>query len=352
MSPIIRTQEEIGKSIPDIAVAIVKRVFSRTTLVVLLLAGLVFYLGSQKNFGWPQYVQLALDGLRGGTIYALIALGFVTVFNVTGVINFAQGAFVMLGAMTAVTINDSAGMLPAAPRLIVAIVGAILLTTLVGMVVERLAIYPARGATPLTLIIITVGVFIVLQGIALLLWGTKSYVLPAFTTLEQQDKTIRLASIIIKAQSFWIWGATAVTVAGLYYFFERTMWGTALRACSVNRHAARLMGIRPSRMALLSFALAAALGAVGGIVLAPATRPSYDMGLILGLKGFVAAAVGGLVNPAAAVLGGLMLGTTENVAAGVTRAGFKDIFAFIILIVILLLRPHGLLGGRQPEEKV
>jgi len=352
MNSVVRIQEEIGKSIPDVVAAIVKRVFSRTTLIVLLLIGLVIYLGSQKNFGLPQYAQLALDGLRGGTIYALIALGFVTVFNVTGVINFAQGAFVMLGAMIAVTINNSAGMLPAAPRLLLAITGAILLTTLVGMAVERLAIYPARNATPLTLIIITVGVFIVLQGVALMLWGTQSYVLPAFTTLEQQDKTLRLASIIIKAQSFWIWGVTAITLAGLYYFFEHTMWGTALRACSVNRRAARLMGIRPSRMALLSFALAAALGAVGGIVLAPATRPSYDMGLILGLKGFVAATVGGLVNPAAAVLGGLMLGTIENVAAGVTRAGFKDIFAFIILIVILLLRPHGLLSGRQSEEKV
>ena len=352
MNSVVSNQEKTGNPISQLAAALARRVFSRTTLVVLLLAALVVYLGSQKNFGWPQYLQLALDGLRGGTIYALIALGFVTVFSVTGVINFAQGAFVMLGAMFAVTINDSAGMLPPAPRLIVAIAGAILLTTLVGIAVERLAIYPARNATPLTLIIITVGVFIVLQGIALLLWGTKSYVLPAFTTLEQQDKTIRLASIIIKSQSFWIWGATALTVVGLYYFFERTMWGTALRACSVNRQAARLMGIRPSRMALLSFALAAALGAVGGIVLAPATRPSYDMGLILGLKGFVAATVGGLVNPAAAVIGGLMLGTIENVAAGVTRAGFKDIFAFIILIVVLLLRPHGILSDRQTEEKV
>lgn len=352
MNSVVRKQEEIGKPRLQMAAALVRRVFSRTTLMVLLLAVFVVYLGSQKNFGWPQYLQLALDGLRGGTIYALVGLGFVTVFNVTGIINFAQGAFVMLGAMIAVTINNSAGMLPGAPRLLVAIAGAIILTTLVGIAVERLAIYPARNATPLTLIIITVGVFIVLQGIALLLWGTQSYVLPAFTTLEQQDKTIRLASIIIKAQSFWIWGVTAITVAGLYYFFEHTMWGTALRACSVNRHAARLMGIRPSRMTLLSFALAAALGAVGGIVLAPATRPSYDMGLIIGLKGFVAATLGGLVNPAAAVLGGLMLGTIENVAAGVTRAGFKDIFAFIILIVILLVRPHGILSGRQPEEKV
>ena len=332
--------------------AVGRRLLTPTMVVLLLLLLLVLYLGNQKHFGWQQYLQLALDGLRGGTIYALIALGFVTVFNVTGVINFAQGAFVMLGAMIAVTINDSALALSPAPKLVLAVVGAVLITTLVGVLVERLTIYPARRSTPLTLIIITVGVYIVLQGIALLIWGTSSYVLPAFSTLQQQDETIRFGAIIIKAQSFWIWGATAVVLAILYHFFERTMWGAALRACAVNRQAARLMGISPSRMSLLSFALAAALGAIGGIVLAPATRPSYDMGLILGLKGFVAATVGGLINAPAAVLGGIMLGMIENVGAGVTRAGFRDIFAFIILIFILLFRPHGLLSQQQSVEKV
>jgi branched-chain amino acid transport system permease protein len=130
------------------------------------------------------------------------------------------------------------------------------------------------------------------------------------------------------------------------------MWGKALRACSVNRQAARLMGISPSRMSVLSFALAAALGAIGGIVLAPATRPIYDMGLVLGLKGFVAAIMGGLVNAPAAVLGGILLGMIENVGAGVTRAGIKDIFAFIILILVLLFKPNGILSREQSVEKV
>lgn len=321
--------------------------------ILLLLLGTALYLGNQKNLGPAQYAQLALDGLRGGTIYALIALGFVTVFNVTGIINFAQGAFVMLGAMVAVTINNwEALVLPAGPKLALAILGAILLTTLVGMAVERLTIFPARRAEPLTLIIITVGVYIALQGIAHWIWGTSSYTLPAFTTLEQRDTTIRLGTIILKGQSFWIWGVTAVVMALLYWFFEKTIWGMGLRACSVNRRAARLMGISPNRMSLLSFALAAALGAVGGIVLAPATRPVYDMGLSLGLKGFVAAIMGGLVNPAAAVVGGVMLGMIENVGAGVTRAGMKDIYAFIILIAVLLFRPHGIFSRRQAVEKV
>lgn len=317
-----------------------------------LLLAATLYLGSQKNFGWQQYLQLALDGLRGGTIYALIALGFVTVFNVTGIINFAQGAFVMLGAMIAVTINDSGLPLPPTLKLIAAIIGAIVLTTLIGILVERLTINPARNASPLTLIIITVGVYIALQGVALLIWGTNSYTLPAFTTLAMQDKTIRLGGVIIKAQSFWIWGTTALILVWLAYFFERTIWGKGLRACAVNRRAARLMGISPGRMSVLAFALAAALGAVGGIVLAPVTRPIYDMGLSLGLKGFVAAIMGGLVSSPAAVLGGLLLGVLENMGAGVTKAGIRDIFAFIILILILLFRPHGILSKRQTTEKV
>jgi branched-chain amino acid transport system permease protein len=150
---------------------------------LVLLVAVVLYLGGQKNFKAPQYLQLILDGLRGGTIYALIALGFVTVYNVTGIINFAQGAFVMLGAMLAVTIFDASLPLSDGPRLVVAAVGAILITTLVGILMERLTIYPARNASPLTLIIITVGVYITIQGIALLIWGTDAYSLPAFTTL-------------------------------------------------------------------------------------------------------------------------------------------------------------------------
>jgi branched-chain amino acid transport system permease protein len=327
-----------------------KRIILIGSLVILV--AIVLYLGSQKNFKAPQYIQLILDGLRGGTIYALIALGFVTIYNVTGIINFAQGAFVMLGAMLAVTIFDSILPLPDGPRLVVACIGAILITTLIGVVVERLTIYPARNASPLTLIIITVGVYIAIQGIALLIWGTNAYSLPAFTTLEMQDKTIRLGSVIIKAQSFWIWGTTAVVLAGLAYFFDRTMWGKGLRACAVNKQAARLMGISPSRMSMLAFGLAAALGAIAGVVVAPVTRPTYDMGLSLGLKGFVAAIMGGLVNPPAAVVGGLLLGVTENVGAGVTKAGLKDIFAFIILIVILLFRPHGIFSKRQSTDKV
>lgn len=322
------------------------------TIVLLVLLGVaVFYLGERKNFGTQQYVQLALDGIRGGTIYALIALGFVAVFKVTDIINFAQGAFVTLGAMIAVTIYGASLPVSGGWKMVVACVGAVLATTLVGILMERLTIYPARHTSQLTQIIITIGAYIVIQGLALLVWGTTPYTLPAFTTLEIVDKTFRVGGVIVKAQSFWIWGVTAVVLAVLAYFFERTLWGKGLRACAVNRQAARLMGISPSRMSLLAFAMAAALGAIGGAVLAPVTRPIYDMGLTLGLKGFVAATMGGLVSLPAAVVGGILLGAIENIAAGVTDAGFKDIFAFIILILILLFRPYGLFAGEGEERE-
>jgi branched-chain amino acid transport system permease protein len=270
---------------------------------------------------------------------------------VTGIINFAQGEFVMLGAMTCVTVYHSDLPLAPAPRLIVAGVLAILATTAVGIVLERGAIYPARRSPVTSLIIITIGATIAIRGVALLIWGTRPHYLPAFSTLALEDRTFRFGGVIVKAQSFWIWGTVAIVLVALAYLFERTMVGKALRACAVNRWAAELMGIIPSRMSLLSFALAAALGAIGGIVLAPATRPTYDMGLMLGLKGFVAAIMGGLVSYPGAVLGGLILGVAENIGAGVAVAGYRDIIAFVVLILVLLRRSwagHGR-GESLPE---
>jgi branched-chain amino acid transport system permease protein len=228
-----------------------------------------------------------------------------------------------------------------------AIIVAVATTTLVGVLLERLAIYPARRAPVVALIIITIGATIAIRALALIIWGTRPTFVPAFSTLAMEDVTFRFAGLIVKAQSFWIWGVVAVVLVALAFFFERTLAGKALRACAINRQAAQLMGINPSRMSLLAFALAAALGAIGGIVMAPATRPTYDMGLMLGLKGFVAAIMGGLVSAPGAVLGGLVLGVAENVGAGVTSAGYKEIIVFAILVLILLFRPQGFLGGGE-----
>jgi branched-chain amino acid transport system permease protein len=314
-------------------------------LLVVVLLALVVYMGAQKHFGVEQYMQLALDGLSGGSIYALIGLGFVVIHDVTGIINFAQGEFVMLGAMLSVTFDNLSFPLPPVPKLLLAIVLALLVTTLVGLGLERVAIYPARRSPVVTLIIITVGADISMRALALLVWGTRPYFLPAFSTLGLADLTLRWGDLIVQAQFLWIWGVGAIILAALFLFFERTLTGKALRACAINRKAALLMGISPSRMSLLAFGLAAAIGGLSGIVMAPTTRPTYDMGLILGLKGFVAAIMGGLVSLPGAVVGGLFLGVAENIGAGVSSAGYKDIIAFVLLILILLFRPQGIFGG-------
>ncbi len=280
---------------------------------------------------------MVLAGITTGSIYSLIALGFVTIYNVTGIINFAQGEFVMLGALCAISLYGMG--LPIAFAIILSVAGV----TGVGALIQRLAIRPARHASVITLIIITIGADIALRGMALVLWGTDPYILPAFSP----GGPIAIFGAVINRQSLWVLGITAAILVALFLFFEYTLVGKAVRACAINARAARLMGIDTDRMACLSFSLAAALGAISGIVIAPITLPTYDMGLILGLKGFVAAAMGGLVNSPGAVIGGLLLGVLESLGAGLISSGYKDAIAFIILIGILLARSEGILRALE-----
>ncbi|MBI5166347.1 MAG: branched-chain amino acid ABC transporter permease [candidate division NC10 bacterium] len=284
-----------------------------------------------------QVLQLVLAGVTTGSIYSLIALGFVTIYNVTGIINFAQGEFVTLGALSTISLL-SLGL-----PMTLAILFSILAVAVVGALIQRLAIRPARHASVITLIIITIGADIALRGLALILWGSDPYILPAFSP----GGPIAIFGAVINRQSLWVLGITAVTLAALFLFFEYTLVGKAVRACAINARAARLMGIDTDRMARLSFALAAALGAISGIVIAPITLPTYDMGLMLGLKGFVAAAMGGLVSTQGAVIGGLLLGVLESLGAGLISSGYKDAIAFLILIGILLARSEGILSPRE-----
>jgi branched-chain amino acid transport system permease protein len=279
-----------------------------------------------------QLVQLLLVGLTQGAIYALIALGFVTVYKVTGIINFAQGEFAMLGAM--VTASLGAGGLPVP----MAAAAGVAVAVAAGGGIERLAVQPARRAPVLALIIITIGADITLRGIALLAWGTDPLPLSAFSP----GPPLAVAGAVITRQALWILGATAAALGALYAFFEGSYLGLRLRACAVNRTSARLSGISPERMSLVAFGLAGGLGGLAGIVMAPVTLASYDMGLYLGLKGFVAATMGGLTSAPGAVVGAVLLGVLEAVVAGTWRAAYKEAAAFLALFLVLLLRPHGL----------
>ncbi|ACZ40212.1 branched-chain amino acid ABC transporter permease [Sphaerobacter thermophilus] len=279
----------------------------------------------------PQWI---ISGITIGGIYALVALGFVTIYSVTRVINIAQGEFVMLGAMLTATLHNR---MPLALAILVAVIAV----TAIGAGVQRVALYPARRASMVTLIMITIGVDIVLRGIALIIWGTAPYSVRPFTP----GPPIIVGPAVITRQALWVIASVIVIVVVTYLFFQRTMAGRALRASAANPVAARLVGIRPERMALLAWAGSAALAALGGAVVAPITFATYSMGLDLGLKGFVAAVAGGLTNPAAAVIGGLLLGVLESVGAGL-HSGLQDVIAFAVLLVVLIVRQVGILGLR------
>ncbi len=280
-------------------------------------------------------MQLFFSGLTLGSIYALIALALVTTFNITGIINLAQGESLALGALVAATLCGAGLPLAAAFAVSVALVAVCC------GVLERAVIKPVRNASGLSLIIITLSISISLRGLALLIWGTDPVSVPAFS----QGGPLKIWGASVSPQSLWIFGLTALTMAVLYGFFEYTYAGKAVRACVINRTAARLAGIDPSLMSLLAFTGSGALGAAAGIFIAPLTLATYDMGFMLGIKGFVAAVAGGLNSTAGAVLGGLMLGLLEAYGAGLVSSGLKDALALAVLLAVLLVRPEGLVAA-------
>jgi branched-chain amino acid transport system permease protein len=281
--------------------------------------------------------QYLISGLTSGAVYALIALGFGIIYNTTTIINFAQGEMVMLGALCAISLYHLVPSLP------VAFLGGVLIVTLVGLILERLALRPVKDPSAITLIIITVGAAVLIKGVAMLIWGKEAYPLPAFSG----NVPFHLGSATILPQNLWVLGLTVVLVAALEAFFRLTLVGKAMRACSYNPRAARLVGIAAGRMVQLSFGLSAALGAGAGILIAPLTLGVYDMGTMLGLKGFSAAIIGGLGSLTGGVLGGLILGVAEALASGLISSGYRDAVAFLLLLLVLFLRPQGLVGGRQ-----
>ncbi|HSB98780.1 MAG TPA: branched-chain amino acid ABC transporter permease [Burkholderiaceae bacterium] len=287
-----------------------------------------------------QWLQFVAGGLTAGAIYALVGLGFSIVFNASGAINFAQGEFVMIGGMSAVA------LLATGMPLSLAIALALAVAVFVGLLLDKLAIEPARNAGTVTLIIITIGASLFLRGLAQLVWDKRIHVLPAFSG----EQPIALGGATLLPQSLWVLGVTALAVAVLSWFFGRTLFGKAMLASSYNALAARLVGIQTRTVLLVSFGLAALLGALAGVLTAPITFTSYDSGLMLGLKGFAAAMLGGLGSFAGAVVGGLVLGLLEALSAGFVSSAYKDAIAFLVLLALLFFMPGGLLGARRIER--
>lgn len=288
----------------------------------------------------PEFLQFLFSGLTVGAVYAMVALGFTLVYNASDVVNFAQGEFVMIGGMATVFIAAAGVPLPLAAGL------AILAAVAVGLLLHALAIEPARGATPVTLIIITIGASIFLRGVAQVLFDKQAHRIPAFSG----DTPILVGGAAIQPQSLWVLGGAVVVFVSLYLFLARTVLGKAVLATAANRLAARLVGINTATIMALAFGASAAIGAVAGILITPITLTSYDTGILLALKGFAGAMLGGMGSPLGAVLGGLLLGLLEAFSASYLSSTYKDAVAFLTILGVLFVLPGGLLGRRSVER--
>jgi branched-chain amino acid transport system permease protein len=289
---------------------------------------------------FAELLQFTFSGITVGAIYALVGLGFAIIYNASHVINFAQGEFVMLGGMGTVFFIGLGMPMP------VAILLAVAMTIIIGFALEKFAVEPARDAPIVTLIIITIGASIFLRGAAQVAWDRNFHSVPAFSG----NDPIVIAGASILPQSLWILGSTVVIVITLHMFFNRTMMGKAIIATSHNPLAAKLMGINTQIVLLMSFGLSALLGASAGILIAPISLTYTGVGIMLGLKGFCAAVLGGLGKPMGAIAGGLIVGISEAMTAGYISSAYKDAVAFIIILAVLFFMPNGLFGGRGAER--
>ena len=283
-----------------------------------------------------QIIQYAVTGITIGSIYAMVAIGFNTIYNVTEAINFAQGEFVMLGGLLMVFFRVGL-QIPT----VLAIPLTVVVVTVVGMLLNQLAIKPIRQPSVLSIVIATIGASFFIRGIAMMIWGKTPFDLPPFSGRNP----IPFLGAVIQPQGLWVIGCLVVVVIVLTIFFDRTIMGKALRACAVNPNASSLVGINVRFMVLISFALSAAVGALGGIVITPISLMEYDRGAMLAVKGFSACVLGGSGNFPGAVTGGLLIGLIESFGAGLISSGYKDVFALLVLLAVLFVRPNGLFGN-------
>jgi branched-chain amino acid transport system permease protein len=288
-----------------------------------------------------QLLQYLFTGITIGAIYGMVALGFNIIYSATGIINLAQGEFVMLGGMMMVYLTATIKL-----PMIVSFFLSILIVTMIGAAFERTAIHPLRNPSVITLIIITVAASILFKGGAMFAWGKHTSSLPPFSG----EKPISVLGATVLPQTLWILGIMGATVALLILFFGFTLTGKAMRACAANRTAANLVGINVKIMVLLSFALSAGIGAVAGIIITPIALMNYDRGTMLALKGFSVAVLGGLGSNVGAVVAGFIIGIMESLGAGFISSGYKDAIALVVLLLVLFIKPSGLLGSRERAE--
>jgi branched-chain amino acid transport system permease protein len=287
-------------------------------------------------------LQLFASGITIGAVYGLVALGYVTIYRCSGVVNFAQGEFVMLGAMLASYLLKTASLpYPLATGVAIVAVG------LIGVLTYQLIIVPLGQAFVLMLVMATLGVSMLLQNSALITWGPYPLYLPAFSG----DTPIRFGEVAVMSQSLWVLLMAAVVLVALYLLNNHTHFGKSMTATATEPLAANLVGVSTGSMVRWSFAISAVIGAGAGIFVAPIVPINYAVGGLFGLKGFVAAVLGGWGKSTGAVLGGLALGVVETFSAGLLPSGYKDAIAFVVLLFILYYRPSGILGSSLTEAE-
>ena len=279
-------------------------------------------------------LQLLVSGIGTGSIYALIALGFNVVFKSTGAMNFAQGEWVVMGGMI------SASLFASTHNIGLACLLAVVIVSLIGILSERLVIWPLRRPTALLITLVSIGLAIFSRSLVMTVLGKSPVGYPGFS----KTATLTLAGVTIPTQTLWIIGLTLVFLVAMHFFFERSILGKALRAAAADREAAALVGVRVETTVMLSFAIAAFGGALAGAIITPLTLSSYDQGAMFGFKGFSAAMLGGVGSLPGAVVGGLALGLLEAFGSFYVSSDFKDAIAFAVLLLILFIRPSGILG--------
>jgi branched-chain amino acid transport system permease protein len=279
-------------------------------------------------------IQFLFSGLTMGSIYALLAVSLVIVYNVSRVICFAQGEFFIFGALT-ITSLTSLGI--SAP---IAFLLTILITSIIGAVIERAFIRPVIASSEGTILVMTVGISLTLMGVALLVWGREAHTLPPFS----KGEPLWILGACLPIQVLWIIGATVAVLVIIWVFFNKTLIGIAMRACAENRLAANLVGISVWRMNLFAWAWGSGLGALAGMVVAPLLFTQYASGTMPMLKGFIAMSIGGY-NVLGTVIGGFVLGVIEAYSIGLVSSQFSDAIVFTLLIAALLTRPKGIFGA-------
>jgi len=288
--------------------------------------------------GFLMFFQQLLNGLTTGSAYALIALGYTMIYGILGLINFAQGELYMCGAFVTVLLLATGQV-----NFVVAFAAGMGAAALLGVVLERVAFRPLRGAHPLVPLISAIGASIFLQSLALLLFGPNNRPFP----IPFEFRTVTVGGMPLSTLQGAILLSALGFMALLMVFVRYTRYGKAIVACALDRDTARLMGINVDRMVALTFLIGSALSGAAGIMMAIYYNATYPrMGLLPGLKAFSAAILGGVGNIPGAILGGLLLGVAESLGAGYISSGYKDAIAFIILIVVLLIRPQGILKGK------